>query len=87
MKAQTKKEGFKMKYDKEYYNKIVSEIILDLINKKDELVGDIEEITTYIDDRENCYDLSKIDIELINKGRLKMATIYKLIDDLQELNR
>lgn len=76
-----------MKYNKEYYNKVISDIILDLINQKDNLAEELTEIATYIDDNENCFDLTKIDIQLINEIRVKMATIYKLIDDLQELNR
>ena len=73
-----------MKYNKEYYDKMVSTMIFTLIHEKDELVEELGDVVTpIIDDRETSYELNKYDIERINTLRVKIATIYKLIDDVQ----
>lgn len=73
--------------NKEYYKSCIKDIINELINKKDLLCGDIDNIAAYIDFQSENNDLSKIDIIHINEKRNNMGAIYKLIEDLERLER
>lgn len=76
------------KYSKESYNEMIKELISNLIEQKEDLVNDlVERACPIIDYRETSYLLSQSDIMAINDLRVRIATIYKLIDDLQELNK
>lgn len=72
---------------KDYYKNLIIMEINHLVNRKDMLSNEIGEIATYLDTRENNVDLTRIDIESINKLRNEMKAIYDLIDKLEELKK
>lgn len=73
--------------EKDYYKNLIIMEINHLVNRKDMLSNEIGEIATYLDTRENNVDLTRIDIESINKLRNEMKAIYDLIDKLEELKK
>ena len=67
--------------------KIINNIIRDLIEEKDKVSDDIAEITTFVDLLSPDKSLSKWDIEYINKRRNELSIYYEIIDDLEELKK
>lgn len=73
--------------NKEYYNNCISQFIRKLIDEKESIVEDIENITTYIDFQKDSQDLSNIDLCSVNKKRNDIGAIYQLIEDLEKLKK
>ena len=64
-----------------YKNKIIN----GLIEKKDNLIKDIEEIATYIDTSHNDYILTPYEIKEMNKKRQEILFIYNLISKIEDI--
>ena len=72
--------------NKEYYNNCIKKYIKDLIEEKDSIAIDIENIASYIDFTEKeDKSLSNCDIKGINERRNNIGAIYQLIEDLDKL--
>lgn len=67
------------------YEKLVDNIIKDLIEEKDRVSDEIAEITTFIDLQRKDNSLTKWEIDYISKKRNELSTYYELIDDLEYL--
>lgn len=67
------------------YEKLVDNIIKDLIEEKDKVSDEIAEITTFVDLQRNDNSLTKWEIDYISKKRNELSTYYELIDDLEYL--
>lgn len=67
------------------YEKLVNNIIKDLIEEKDRVSDEIAEITTFVDLQRKDNSLTKWEIDYISKKRNELSTYYELIDDLEYL--
>ena len=67
------------------YEKLVDNIIKDLIEEKDRVSDEIAEITTFVDLQRKDNSLTKWEIDYISKKRNELSTYYELIDDLEYL--
>lgn len=67
------------------YKDLIDETINKLIEKKDFLVQDIEEVSTFLDMNQNDNTLSNWEVDYINSRRKKMRAIYDLIEKLEDL--
>lgn len=71
--------------NQDYLKIYKSKIINGLIEKKDNLIKDIEEIATYIDTSHNEYILTPYEIKEINRKRKEILFIYNLISKIEDI--
>jgi hypothetical protein len=72
-----------------FYDNLINDIINNLIDKKDNLIKEIEEISTTIEYHsfEDKTDLTKYDISEINNKREDIIVIYELISNIEKIRR
>lgn len=72
-----------------FYDNLINNIINNLIDKKDNLIKEIEEISTTIEYHsfEDKTDLTKYDISEINNKREDIIVIYELISNIEKIRR
>lgn len=69
----------------EYLKTYKSKIIYNLINEKDNIANEINDIASYIDTQYNETDLTSDEIKTINKKRQEILFIYKLIEKIEDI--
>ena len=72
-----------------FYDNLINDIINNLIDKKDNLIKEIEEISTTIEYHsfEDKTDLTKYDISEINNKREDIIVIYELISNIEKIRK
>lgn len=73
--------------NKEYYNKLIEEEIKYLLEKEEDLYGEITEIATTFEyhSLEDNVSLGRLEISSINEKRQQVFTIGELIHNLDKL--
>lgn len=73
--------------NKDYYNKLIEEEIKYLLEKKEDLCGEITEIATTFEyhSLEDNISLGRLEINAINEKRQQVFTIGELIHNLDKL--
>lgn len=62
-----------------------SKIIYNLINEKDNIANEINDIASYIDTQYNETDLTSEEVNEINRKRKEILFIYNLINKIEDI--
>lgn len=69
----------------EYLKTYKSKIIYNLINEKDNIANEINDIASYIDTQYNETDLTSEEVNEINRKRKEILFIYNLINKIEDI--